>query len=387
MGLSLIGLLIAALILVTVVSSFATTTASRANVEAQAAAQAGIVAAFAGVQTPASCATVGGVYSSSTVPVFSATVYVPNGAGGWQAGCPSSASSQVRIVSTGNAADKAVAGQSGSDVAYVEAVYSLSGAGTGPNNGSIFNTGTNGSGGAATAGQADKAWTVAGPYSPTDSVKTVDTATPLSGYTTSTQSWKATTVGNQAPAQWAASPYGDAQWVYLNDGSYNQGGDWYYRYQFTLPDSATASRFGLSISFLADNTVSEVWVNGVAQSGNTSGLPQNAPLSQGKAQYTGATGDATSVNTGTPPYNPYFYYGYQLANAANTSLNSSWVAGTNTVIVEVKSYPNSEGFLAQIRTPDLGLCNAGYTGSTPAVAVTCATLTLIYNRNVTSATG
>jgi hypothetical protein len=385
-GLGLVALLISALILTAVVGSFKTTTASRANVQAQASAQAGIVAAYAGIQSPASCASKGGVYASATVPKYSATVYVPNGSGGWLAACPNSQSGQVRIVSTGTAADKGVGGQSSSDVAYVEALYTLSGAGTGPNDGSIFNTGTNGAGGIATAGQSDKAWKVAGPYSPTTSVQTIESAGGLSPYTTAgTQVWKPATVGNQAPLQWAASPYGDAQWVYLNDNSYTVGGDWYYRYQFSLPDANTASKFALSISFLADNTASEVWVNGVAQSTKTVGLPQNAPYPA--TQYTGATGNSTSVDTNTKPYNPYFYYGYKLQQAANTSLASDWIAGTNTIIVLVKSYPYSQGFLAQMRTPDLGLCQAGYTGASPPVAVTCATPTLVYNRNVTSATG
>jgi hypothetical protein len=377
----LVGLVVCTLIVVSVVSSVSTTTASRASVQSQAAAQAGIVAAYAGIQTPSSCVTVGGVYSSTTAPIFSATVYVPNGSG-WSAGCPNSQSTKVRIVSTGRAVNKGV-GQSASDVAYVEAVYTLSGAGTAPTDGSIFNTGTNGTGGIATTGQNDKVWQVAGPYSPTLTTPFITSATPLSGYTTSTQNWKPTTVGNQAIGAWADSPFGNAQWIYLNDGSMTTTGDWYYRYQFSLPDAGTASRFGLALSFLADNTASEVWVNGVAQASKTVGVPQNAPLPA--TQYSGAIGNNNSG--GPAPYNPYYYYGYKLAQAANTSLNSDWVAGLNTIIVLVKSAPNSEGFLAQIRTPDLGLCNAGYTSATPPVSVTCSTASLVYNRNVTSATG
>jgi hypothetical protein len=377
--LTLMGLLLGALILVAVVTSFGFTTASRANVQSQAAAQAGVTAAVASIQTTGNCTGVGGVYTSTVAPVYTAKVYVPNGSGGWTLGCPTSQTTQIRIDSTGTAATPAVAGQSHSNVANVEALYNLSGAGNAPTDGSIFNTGTDGNDGILAAGSSDKTWQVAGPYTPTDATTPIGSATPLSGYTTSTPSWKATTVGNQAPGQWAVSPYGNAQWIYLNDGSYLTGGDWYYRYQFSIANASTAAAFGLNLSFLADNTASEVWVNGVAQSSKTSGLPQNAPLPA--TQYTGATTDQSSVLNGTPPYNPYWYYGYKLAQAANTSLYSNWVVGTNSIIVEVKSYPNSEGFLSQIRTPDLGLCNAAYTPTIPAV--TCSVPSLVYNRNVT----
>jgi hypothetical protein len=385
LGLTLVGIAVCTLIIVSIVSSISATTASRASVQSQAAAQAGIVAAYAGVLTPGSCATNANLYTSTTVPVYSATVYVPSGTNTWQTGCPSSTTTQVRIVSTGRAANKGQ-GQSSGDVSYVEAVYNLSGAGSAPTDGSIFNTGSNGAGARLADGAYDNVWQVAGPYTPTTASVPITSATPLSGYTTSTPVWKRTTVGNQAPGAWdVPSQFTNANWVYMNDGSMLTTGDWYYRYQFSLPDANTASRFSLSLSFLADNTASEVWVNGVAQSSKTVGIPQNAPVSQGAAQYTGAI--SYNNSSGTPPYNPYWYYGYRAAQLAATTLSSDWVAGLNTVIVGIKSAPNSEGFLAQMRQSNLGLCNAGYTGTTPPVAVTCSTASLVYNRNVTSSTG
>jgi uncharacterized repeat protein (TIGR01451 family) len=129
-------------------------------------------------------------------------------------------------------------------------------------------------------------------------------------------------VGNQAPGAWAASPYGNAQWI-SQAGTGGSNGDWYYRFQFNLDPAVDPSAFSLKMNFLADNDVAEVYVNGVAQSGQTTGIPQN-------------TSD------------PYHYAGFTLAHAAQTTLNHNWRTGTNTIVVQMKSFGPAEGFDAQI---------------------------------------
>jgi uncharacterized repeat protein (TIGR01451 family) len=176
------------------------------------------------------------------------------------------------------------------------------------------------------------------------------TATSLPG---SSVAFEPAVVGNDAPQlagstgndYWASSPYDNAQWISqkyvapsggvdgVND---TQTGDFYYEYQFNLDPAVDPSSFSLSIDYLADNTVSQVWVNGVSQSSQTTGLPENAS-------------------------NPYFFQGYLFANAAKTTLNHDWQTGTNTIVVEIKSAPNDEGFLAQVRPSALCPVNLAVT--------------------------
>ena len=121
LALMLVGALISTLILGSVISAYAQTTQTRANVQAQASAQAGVAAATVGLQQPAgsagSCQAKGGVYESSTVPRYRATVWF-NGA----RGCPTGAG-QVTVIATGWASSPGVAGASGGDIAYLEAGF------------------------------------------------------------------------------------------------------------------------------------------------------------------------------------------------------------------------------------------------------------------------
>ncbi|MDQ0614159.1 putative repeat protein (TIGR01451 family)/LPXTG-motif cell wall-anchored protein [Microbacterium sp. W4I4] len=150
-------------------------------------------------------------------------------------------------------------------------------------------------------------------------------------------SWARANVGNMAPGAWPASPYGNAQWIsretIANPSQGPASGDWYYRYQFQLDDGVDAGKFALSMNFLADNTVAEVFVNGIAQSGKTTGLPQTA-----------LTPPRDVLKTGS-----YYYGGFALENAAQTTLASDWKTGLNTIIVQIQSGPGFEGFLAQMR--------------------------------------
>ena len=103
------------------------TTSTRAGVQAEAAAEAGVDFAAASLATSV-CKS---QYSSSSEPIFTVTVSYSTlltspGAtdSSWVTGCPSSTSSQrIKLVSTGSANAPGVAGNSSGNVRIVEAIY------------------------------------------------------------------------------------------------------------------------------------------------------------------------------------------------------------------------------------------------------------------------
>lgn len=104
------------------------TTSTRAGVQAEAAAEAGVDFAAANLATSV-CQS---QYSSSTAPIFVVTVAystlsTSSGAidTSWVNGCPTTASAaRLKLVSTGTASALGVAGNSSQDVRTVEAIYS-----------------------------------------------------------------------------------------------------------------------------------------------------------------------------------------------------------------------------------------------------------------------
>ncbi len=192
----------------------------------------------------------------------------------------------------------------------------------------VFNTGYNAATGGFLPDEAkDANWQVAGPYfTPNGTTPPAESSLPPG-----TPAWAPANGGNLAEPFWPASPYGDAQWISQQTKKSpkqtepgEESGDWYYMYQFTLDPSVSPASFSLQMNFLADNDVAQVFVNGVAQSGLTTGIPQNTE-------------------------NPYFYGGFHQENAAQTTLDHDWQTGLNTIIVEIKSGPPEEGFDAQVR--------------------------------------
>ena len=108
----------------TTVSSLGFTSATRAGVQAQASAEAGIDFALAALTTGTCPASV----SPAGAPKFSlAVAYSAVNAGdSWSAGCAAPAGAKrVKIVSTGTAAAAGVAGQSSGNLRTVEAIYAL----------------------------------------------------------------------------------------------------------------------------------------------------------------------------------------------------------------------------------------------------------------------
>lgn len=103
------------------------TTSTRASVEAEAAAEAGIDYAASQLATSACQAQ----YTSSTAPIFSVVVSYSNLATSpgttdtsWVSGCPTSTSAQrLKLVSTGTASTSGVAGNTTGNSRKVEAIY------------------------------------------------------------------------------------------------------------------------------------------------------------------------------------------------------------------------------------------------------------------------
>jgi hypothetical protein len=126
-GVMVVGLLLTSLIMAAILGGIRFTTSTKAGVQSQAAADAGIDVAHAGLEA-GNCSAVGGVYASAagTSPKYSAQVWHAVTAGdAWVSGCPISTSTVVRVVSTGTADTLGVASASGNDVSYVEAVYTV----------------------------------------------------------------------------------------------------------------------------------------------------------------------------------------------------------------------------------------------------------------------
>lgn len=127
LGLMAVGLIITSLVLTSVVSASGFTTYTRAGVQSQAAAEAGIAAARAGLAAN-TCTSSGTppTYRSApgTDPQYLATIWRPGVSGGWVEGCPQGTSTQVRILSRGFAAADGAGTMSAGDETVLEAVLS-----------------------------------------------------------------------------------------------------------------------------------------------------------------------------------------------------------------------------------------------------------------------
>jgi len=120
------GVILTMVVAGTVLYSYTFTSSTRAGVQAQASAEAGVAAARAGLLN-GTCAANGGLYTG-TDPAYSVQVYKPSANGSWTPGCPDM-SQNARIVATGTAATKGVNGDSSRDTATVETILSSKGTG------------------------------------------------------------------------------------------------------------------------------------------------------------------------------------------------------------------------------------------------------------------
>lgn len=131
------------------------------------------------------------------------------------------------------------------------------------------------------------------------------------------EAWYSALIG-RTTSDWSASPATNAQWI-SREGGQSDSGDWYYRYRFFLDPSVDASRYTLNLDFMVDNSVAEIYVNGIPQHPNLSGL-----LPQGGGAYD--------------------YGGFHSAD--QVSLSHNWQTGMNDLVVLVHSDGPYEGFLA-----------------------------------------
>ncbi|WP_353987302.1 hypothetical protein [Ruicaihuangia caeni] len=114
--------IVTATVTVVTTQAIGVSSSSRAAVQARAAAEAGVDVATAALMSPGACIDVIDSPAGS-VPRYSVVIQHDDG-GGWVAGCPSTTSSEVRILSTGFAESKGVAGVSGGDQLTIETVHS-----------------------------------------------------------------------------------------------------------------------------------------------------------------------------------------------------------------------------------------------------------------------
>lgn len=122
-GLMAVGLILTSLIMTSMVSATAYTSNTRAGVQSQAAAEAGIAAAQARLLAGTCATTIASTVG--TTPKYSVTVQRKSGSA-WVDGCPSGTTGAVRLVSIGNAQAAGVAGASGQDTTRVEAILDAS---------------------------------------------------------------------------------------------------------------------------------------------------------------------------------------------------------------------------------------------------------------------
>lgn len=132
-------------------------------------------------------------------------------------------------------------------------------------------------------------------------------------------------LGAPATNPYAPSPWADAQWISTNvnandDSQFFINGNfvYYYRIQFFLPcvnacSTSVPANFCINMSFMVDNVITNIFVNGVPEAG-------------------------------VPPGG---FGGFTPGSGANINLCSNFQAGLNTVMVEVMSPSGLAAFLAQ----------------------------------------
>ena len=173
---------------------------------------------------------------------------------------------------------------------------------------SILNTGYDRSGGRLTSGD-DLGWE----------------------FSTSLPNYAPAPIVTAPPAQWATSPFNNASWISHRADTLHAGRLYtLYRYQFELAPSVDPDGFSVSLDFFADNSVRDLYINGISQAGVVPGIPQ-------------------------APANPHTYLGYVPGSQAQVTLNDGWQTGQNEIVVFVDSSQYSSGFLAQ--TTSRGFCS------------------------------
>jgi hypothetical protein len=123
-GFAAVALLVITLMSTTVVTGAGRTSAARATVQSQAAAEAGVDAARAVVDANAcTSSTIDNSASSAAIRYKVQISWRSNSSAAWSARCPVYQRGQVKYTATGYAPAGSVMGQTSGDKSYVEAVY------------------------------------------------------------------------------------------------------------------------------------------------------------------------------------------------------------------------------------------------------------------------
>lgn len=192
---------------------------------------------------------------------------------------------------------------------------------------SFFNTANNGLGGVLPGGSQDLSWMVsssfAGPYTPAYVMSSI-------------------------PGVYYSSIWPNSNWISYNSNGFHSvsGGsvDYYFKISFLLPcfnpcglRYSTNGTFCLTLDYFADNSIYEIWINGVPQS---------------------------SIIGTIPVSNPYYYLGYASTGMLTASLCQNWQPGLNEIILRVSSAPNYIGLLVQSSINALPIPSATISGAT-----------------------
>lgn len=113
------GVLLSLVVASTVLYSYSFSSSTRAGVQAQSSAEAGVAAARAGL-LQGTCASQSGIYQGVD-PDYSVQVFRETAPGVWSEGCPTM-SQRARLVAKGTAATKGTGGDSSGDVAVIEVI-------------------------------------------------------------------------------------------------------------------------------------------------------------------------------------------------------------------------------------------------------------------------
>src|SRR5215203_1083186 len=158
-------------------------------------------------------------------------------------------------------------------------------------------------------------------------------------------------VMDSLPAIFYRSSRTDANWIsFKSSGIHSVDKDFFYKINFNLPCSTLCGKsysedgsYCLTLDLFSDNSVFEIYVNGVAQSSNLAHI--------------------------IPVPDPYRPVGFNPGNKITVSLCHDWKEGNNTVIIQVASSPTISGLLviaAPIQPPpvttevDASICEGGF---------------------------
>jgi hypothetical protein len=125
LGIFAVAIILSSVILSSITSGLGQTSSTRATVQSQAAADAGIAVAQASLLAGTCVANSNGNFASAAgvEPRYSTSIWRARADGSWEQGCPASGASSVRILSGGTAASPGANGNTTGDKSTVEAIF------------------------------------------------------------------------------------------------------------------------------------------------------------------------------------------------------------------------------------------------------------------------